>query len=105
MATKHFIQAQRYIKDYGWMPCEPHQAKMWAAYIGARLIGRYPQKFRAVEVLELQLKRNLGLARAYKLGVKMEQSKVSTSAYAISLTSEQYEQAQQARSAGTGDVK
>jgi hypothetical protein len=89
--AKSFIQPVKYVQGQGWVVCEPHQARMWEARIGARIIGRYPAKWEATEVLEADLKRKVGLLR-YNLGTRMKQRPEGSDTYAKSLTQAEYNQ-------------
>lgn len=61
----------------GWLQCEPHQAHMWAAVIGAHVIGRYGNKALALEALGSYLIRKQGPKRRYQLGGVLEPRSVA----------------------------
>lgn len=82
---------QRQTKGRVWLQCEPHQAHMWAAVIGARVIGRYGNKALALEALTSYLIRKQGPKRRYQLGGVLEPKPAGVGSYATSMTREEYE--------------
>jgi hypothetical protein len=89
MSGKAEVQPQRQIAGRGWVDCEPHQAHMWVARIGARVIGRYGNKALANEYLVSAILRKAGPTRRYQLGGVMPKSE--SAAIATSLNKAQYE--------------
>ena len=79
---------QRQTKGRAWLQCEPHQAHMWAAVIGARVIGRYGNKHLAMEALASYLIRKSPPKRRYQLGGVMQPSNLEP--IASSMTLKQY---------------
>lgn len=86
------IVPQRHSQQ-GWRPCEPHQAQLWAAYIGGRLIGRYGNKALATSYAASALLSKQGPKRRCQLGGKMYPRDRDTRIIARSLTRAEYEQA------------
>lgn len=86
----------------GWLECQPHQAQAWAAFLGARLLGRYGSKARALEVAANAMLRKAGPTRRYELGLPMpSRAKTEAGTYASSLTTEQYNQLQRKQQRST----
>lgn len=85
------VLPQRQTKGRVWLQCEPHQAHMWAAVIGARVIGRYGNKALALEALASYLIRKQGPKRRYQLGGVLEPKPAGVGTYASSLTRQEYD--------------
>lgn len=91
MAKQHpQVQPQRQTMR-GWLQCEPHQAHMWAAIIGCRVIGRYGNKALANEALATYLIRKQGPRRRYQLGGVLEPRSANVGTYATSCTRDEYD--------------
>lgn len=86
------IVPQRHSQQ-GWRPCEPHQAQAWAAFIGARLLGRYGNKALAISYAASALLHKAGPKRKFQLGSRCEARSPETKVYARSLTRAEYEAA------------
>lgn len=84
---------QRYIKGFGWVECQPHQATTWLACLGQRVLGRYGNKALALEAIRIAKLRQEGPKRRYKLGGVLEPRSSNVGTVARSMTQTEYDNA------------
>ena len=87
------IKPQRYIQGKGWQDCEPHQARRWACFIGARMVGWTDAKWKAEEMLATAFLRSTKRSKrpqVYAFGARMQARPEHKPVIARSLTTEEY---------------